>query len=244
MNQITTLTFFRFKTLSNKFWAFRMMQFAHRQLRETSGQNFYKLMGSGKSFGFNPLPDWSVYSLLQIWENESDAENFFDNAKIFKQYAAHATEIWTLYLKNITAKGAWSAENPFAPSENLDETNKYLAVITRATIKTRYLYEFWKYVPHSQNPLHSAEGLIFTKGIGEIPIVQMATFSLWENTEAMKNFAYKSAEHRTAINKTRELGWYKEELFSRFQPYKSVGTWNGEIIVPELNFTPDAQSPS
>lgn len=219
-----------------------MMQFAHSSLKNVKGQTFYKLLGSGKGFGFNPFPDWSVYALLQVWENESDAESFFENAEIFKRYNSRASETWTIYLKNITAKGEWSGANPFVESENTDKANKYLAVITRATIKTRNLYDFWKFVPRSQSPLHSAKGLIFTKGIGEIPVVQMATFSIWENEAAMKNFAYKSAEHREAIMKTRELGWYKEELFSRFQPYKSVGKWNGEIQLPELNA--DAQLPS
>lgn len=234
MNQITTLTFFRFQEFSHKFWAFRMMQFAHRHLQTVEGQTFYKLLGSGKGFGFNPLPDWAVYSLLQVWESEAVAGEFFATADIFKKYQSHSSEVWTLYLKNITAKGAWSGANPFAPSDDLDAENKHLAVITRATIKARRLYDFWRFVPRSQSPLHSAEGLIFTKGIGEIPVVQMATFSLWTDEAAMKNFAYKTSEHREAIMKTRELGWYREELFARFQPFKSVGTWNGEPPIPAL----------
>lgn len=32
---------------------------------------------------------------------------------------------------------------------------------------------------------------------------------------------------KKAIELTRQLDWYSEELFARFQPYKSVGTWNG-----------------
>lgn len=244
MNQITTLTFFRFSALSGKVWAFQMMQFAHKNLQNVRGQSFYKLMGSGKGSGFSPLPDWSVYSLLQVWESENDADVFFKESAIFQKYRAHASEVWTIYLKNITAKGDWSGANPFQPSENIDAENNFLAVITRATIKVKHLPKFWSYVPRSQNPLREAKGLIFTKGIGEIPVVQMATFSLWESSESMKNFAYKSAEHRGAITKTRELGWYKEELFARFQPYRSVGKWNGEIIMPDLDFVPDAQSRS
>ena len=49
---ITTLTFFRFATLSDRFWAFGQMQFAHAHLARTPGLTFYKLMGSGKGAGF------------------------------------------------------------------------------------------------------------------------------------------------------------------------------------------------
>ena len=74
--------------------------------------------------------------------------------------------------------------------------------------------------------------MIYTKGIGEVPVVQMATFSLWKNFNAVKEFAYKSKEHKEAMRKTRKNKWYKEELFSRFHPYKSLGTWddNSQMI--------------
>jgi hypothetical protein len=50
----------------------------------------------------------------------------------------------------------------------------------------------------------------------------------------LKAFAYQGKEHRGAIEKTRQLNWYKEELFSRFQPYLSVGTWGGRQLLPGL----------
>lgn len=76
----------------------------------------------------------------------------------------------------------------------------------------------------------------YTKGIGEVPIIQMATFSIWKSKESVSNFAYGSSEHRIAIQKTRELNWYKEELFARFKPYKSTGTWNGKNPLAEFIF--------
>ncbi len=226
--QITTLTFLKYPSLISKIWAFLMMQFAHKYLQNVSGLTFYKLMGSGKGLGFNPFPDWSVYCLLQVWDEEQFARQFFDQSPLMKKYNKRSEESVTLFMKNITAHGKWSGDNPFSPNSLLDSENPHLAVITRATIRFSKLFKFWSYVPTSQKPIEQAKGLLYTKGIGEVPVKQMATFSLWENEVAMKNFAYHSKEHQKAIQMTRDLNWYKEELFSRFQPYDSLGTWKGK----------------
>lgn len=192
-------------------------------------------MGSGRELGFSPLPDWSVYALLAVWENENAATNFFKTSEIFLRYISHSSEQWTIFLKTRQVKGLWSGSNPFSPSSELEENNPLIAVITRATIRSIKLIKFWKYVPTSQKPIQKGcEGLIFTKGIGEAPLLQMATFSLWADLDALKRFAYKSPEHQVAIKKTRQLDWYKEEMFVRFQPYKSTGTWGGDQ--PLANF--------
>ena len=234
MSQITTLTFFRYRGLRQKLWAFGMMQYGHVPMSKIAGLQFYKLMGSGKA-GFNPLPDWSVYAVLQIWDNEASADLFFNASPLIERYKNHSEECWTLYLKNFAAKGEWSGKNLFQKNSKLDPENPFIAVITRATIKKRLLYRFWKYVPTSQASLEGNTGLIFTKGIGEVPIIQMATFSVWKNKESLMEYAYGSKEHQSAIKQTRQLQWYKEELFSRFQPYRSLGTWNGKQQLPELS---------
>jgi hypothetical protein len=232
LSSITTLTLFRFSGLWNKMWAFGQMQFAHSHIRKTPGLNFYKLMGSGREPGFNPLPDWSVYALLCNWENENAANDFFQQADIFRDYQLHAKENWTIFMKPLHAKGLWSGINPFTPSVDLDQTNPLIAVITRATIRTNKLVKFWRYVPVSQLPiLKGCKGLIYTKGIGEAPLVQMATFSIWQSVEDLKNFAYNSPEHKEAILKTHRIDWYKEEMFARFQPYRSMGSWGGQYLL-------------
>ena len=234
MPQITTLTFFKYSGFRNKLWAFLMMQFAHNSLKNIKGLQLYKLMGSGKE-GFNPLPDWSVYGLLQIWDSEANAKEFFVTSSLMKRYREKSLEQWSVYMKSITAKGQWSGRNPFEKSNSIDEENPFVAVVTRATIKPKHFFKFWKYVPTSQQPLAKNKGLIYTKGIGEVPFLQMATFSVWRDKASLMDFAYNSKEHKKAIQKTRQLDWYKEELFSRFQPYKSLGSWNGSNPLPKLN---------
>lgn len=232
-NQITTLTFFKYNSLSSKLWAFGMMQFAHSPLKKVKGLTFYKLLGSGKE-QFDPKPDWSVYGLLQIWENENLADDYFISHELHKRYENNSTTSLTFYMKNIKAHGLWSGKNLFENSDSLDPENNFIAVITRATIKLRLLRKFWAYVPQSQMDLNNNEHVIFTAGVGERPITQMATFSLWNDIQALTKFAYRGKNHKQAIAQTQALGWYNEEMFTRFQPYKIKGNWEGFVIPDAL----------
>ncbi len=206
-----------------------MMQFARAPLRKVSGLERFFLMGTGKK-GFSPNPDWSTYALLQIWSSQEEADYYFSNHPLYSSYVRNSGEILRVMMRNIKAHGAWSGVNPFQKSSQLDPQNPYIAAITRATIKIHLQFKFWRAVPYSQRFLDTTTALKFTKGIGEIPFRNMATFSVWESEEAMKQFAYSDKHHKKAIAQTRSLNWYSEELFSRFQPYKVYGTYLGQSI--------------
>jgi heme-degrading monooxygenase HmoA len=212
------------------------MQFAHSFIAKSPGLNFYKLMGSGRDIGFSIFPDWGVYALLGVWDNEQAANDFFNHSAIYKRYQNKSIEQWTIFMKPVQTKGLWSGGNPFTLSSELDANNPLIAVITRATIKPSKLFKFWRFVPISQRPIErGCAGLIYTKGVGEAPVVQMATFSVWENVDSLKKYAYNSVEHREAIKKTHQIDWYKEEMFTRFQPFKTIGTWEGkDLLAPYL----------
>ena len=223
MSQLVTLSIFKYNNLTSKVWAFGMMQFAHAYLKKEKDCSFYKLMGSGKA-NFDPMPDWSVYSLLQVWENPEAATRFFQSSRLFHQYQQKADEIAVLHLNPIKVHGKWNDKIPFKTHEKQTD-NSMVAAITRASIKKSMLRTFWKYVPESQKPLHEANGLIYTKGFGEVPVTEMATFSIWEKEDDLMNYAYRSREHAVAIKKTRKLDWYKEEMFSRYEIMRLYGSW-------------------
>jgi heme-degrading monooxygenase HmoA len=209
-----------------------MMQFAKSPLRAVPGLEFYKLLGSGKS-GFDPRPDWSTYALLQVWKDERAAHEFFNKHRLMQLYDRHASQHITIYMRNLRAMGLWSGKNPFEPSDQVDDDNPMIAVITRATIKLGMLRKFWNYVPRSQQDLVDNPSLLFTAGVGERPVTQMATYSLWKDEAALKKFAYRGKAHRGAVQKTQALQWYKEEMFTRFQPYSISGTWP-DLEIPDL----------
>jgi hypothetical protein len=102
-----------------------------------------------------------------------------------------------------------------------------VAVLTRASIRPSKAIEFWKNVPPVQSQMKKANGLLFSVGVGEMPVLRQATFSVWESEAAMKEFAYSMQEHKEVIRQTRNRNWYSEEMFTRFRPLSWAGTLNG-----------------
>lgn len=227
MKQIISITFFRFEGFKNRWWAFTQMGkkvFLNTQTANIRGVSFIKMFGAGSGNGFNLMPNFGVYGLLTVWENEAAARLFFNENEVFKSYQKRATEIFTVFLQPIMAHGKWDSVEPFEKN-GINNPLAPIAVLTRGSIKTKYIYKFHQFTRTTSRSLEDAEGRIFSIGIGELPIVQQVTFSLWENEEAMKNFAYKNPHHAVVIKKTRELGWYSEELFARFQVLRTEGSW-------------------
>lgn len=224
MKNIVTISLVNYKGFNNQFWALKMMQMAKPYLKNVDGLQFYKLLGSGQD-GFKPQPDWSVYALLQVWDEKKHAEKFIKNSALIQKYKQHSQSLCHIYMKPIAAHGLWSGQIPFTSDKTKFNKSAPVAIITRASIKTKELRRFWKYVPHTQKAIENAEGLIYTKGFGEFPIWEMATFSLWKNLDDAKAYAYQNKAHAKAVKMTREYNWYKEELFSRFQVIKIEGEW-------------------
>lgn len=208
-----------------------MMQWAHRSLRAVPGLRFYKLMGSGGGDGFRPQADFSTYSLLSVWDSEAVADAFFEQSDLFARYRHKSAELWRLYLYPLRVRGEWDGGNPFGAGCT-DLPGESVAVLTRATIDWRRLRRFWRAVPPVSETLGRQPGNLASFGIGEWPLIQMATFSLWENVQAMQQYAYRSAAHRHAIHRTQEVGWFREEMYARFRPFRSEGSWEGQVFAP------------
>ena len=225
---LTTFTLWRFPTTAERAWAFVEMGLARPRLMTQRGLVFWKLVGAGAGAGFALRPDWSRYGLVAVWRDASAAEEFFARATLVARYRAHSDEEWTVRLTATHAKGAWSGEQPFTPSENTARADGGpVAVITRATLRWRRLAAFWSAVPSTSAALERAPGLCASVGIGEIPYLRQATFSLWRDDAALRDFAYRDPVHREVIRRTRDEGWYAEELFARFRVVGSAGSWHG-----------------
>lgn len=210
---ITTISFIKYS--SNKFWAFKQMNQSHKYFINNKNIKFYKLLGTGAGNGFL-LPDLSTYAILIVWNSKKYAEDFLANSEHSLIIEKKAKSRKDYYLRTIQTNGLWDNQNPF--KENIVEykNNDKIAIITRGKIRLSKQIDFWLNVPKASNAIKAAEGVEFYKGIGELPLLAQATFSIWENFEAVKNFAYKSRAHSDIIKKTKKRNWYSEDMFTRF----------------------------
>lgn len=188
---------------------------------------FYKLMGCGRNGTFDKKPDLNQWAIITAYksgttENISLYGSFID--KWFKRYAC---EVFTIFLEPLEGHGTWDGKHVFGKLAARPDHVGRVATLTRATIRINKLKYFWQNVAPVAAKMDSAKGFIMSVGIGEVPWVKQATFSVWQTKEDMKVFAYQMHEHRDVIKKTREQKWYSEEMFVRFAITGSQGTLRG-----------------
>lgn len=191
---------------------------------------FWKLMGNGKDAQVDLAPDYKHWSILTTWENEADFRAFEQHSSVMKWFRFFGMEEFTILLKPLSAHGLWSGIEPFKAERTATNSTERIAVITRASIHFRRLKEFRENIKQAADAMRSAEGFILSAGMGENPFVDQATFSIWENSQSMKDYAYKSVDHANVIKLTRERKWYKEELFARFEIIECKGSLNGQSL--------------
>ena len=210
-----SISFFHYE--SNKFWAFKQMVESKKYFLNNKDLTFYKMLGTGGKGGF-VYPDFNVYSLLCVWKKSDLINDFIENSDHAKEIKKKAKKRVDYIMEPIFSNGLWDNIKPFKvnSSKKTNKNNK-IGVITRGKIKLSKQIEFWLNVSSASDSIKSANGVEFYKGIGELPLLSQATFSVWKNHKAISDFAYKNKAHSDIIKKTRERKWYSEDLFARFE---------------------------
>ena len=180
---------------------------------------FFKSLGTGKGETFTPADANSLRWGLIVQVKDLEA---FDQSLVVERWRKRSVDEFRAVLEPISSHGKWAGKEPFVATAK--DWDGQVVAITRARIKWHQNFRFWRSVPPVTISLKSAPGLLAAIGIGEAPIGLQGTFSLWESSAAIKNFAYKGAAHQKAIADTATYNWYSEELFARFAVREVRGT--------------------
>ena len=224
----TTLVVFTLRP-GNRRWGLAQMGTSPAQLKRVAGLRFFKLLGSGASNGFGLWPNLDRYGFMAVWDDAAAAETFFARHPLWHTYQQRSAELWSVVLAPLKSHGLWDGQTPFdyAP-EVAGGASAPVAVLTRASIHWRKTPRFWRFVEPTSAALATAVGVRAAIGLGELPVIRQATFSVWESAQAMQEYAYRDVRHREVIQLTRREKWYSEDLFARFSILSSTGTLDGQ----------------
>ena len=178
-------------------------------------------VGSSNSFQF------TVYETTNNYKPQTTNYKLIYGSFINGWYKFFRCEVWTVILEPIEGHGTWDGKESFGSLPKQTDYEGLIAVLTRATIRLNKLNSFWQNVEGVASRMKDAPGFITSIGIGEVPWVKQATFSVWQSKEHVKQFAYKMQEHTEVIRKTKKENWYSEDMFVRFKPIASIGTLRG-----------------
>ena len=185
----------------------------NKNLFDFKNQKFIKLLGTGSKEGFSVFPDFSNYILISAWENDKDREKFIKTHKVISNINDKCYERTEIKIDPYESKGSWNNSNPF--DNKSDYKNEKILIITRARVRFKKMLDFLINTSKASRSIKHNDGALFYKGVGELPIIEQATISIWESEEKMKLYAYNNSEHMKIISKARKRKWYSEELFVR-----------------------------
>ena len=198
---------------------------------------FWRLLGTGRGSDTSVGVDPRRTALFAVWEDDEALDVFLARSPIARRWHG-AEEAYTVRLRRVGGHGTWKGVHVLdgmagpvraasAADAELAASPRPVAVLTRATVRVRSWPAFVAAGRRVSAEVGTAPGLLAVVGIGEAPLGRQATFSLWRSTADAHAFAYGRPDHLDALRRTRAERWYGEQLFARFQPYGSVGTWDG-----------------
>ena len=210
--------------------AFAHLAFSRYLLPFTPGLTFVKVLGSGRDGGFGLAPSATHQGVFCAFRDDVAADAFLaSRSHVLESYREHARELFTAKLRAYASRGLWSGRAPLEVTTHVD--NGPIASLTRASIRVDRARAFWRHAPPSQDALRGVSGCLLSAGLGELPLLRQATFTVWESAQAMDAYA-RSGAHLAAIKAAYDGRYFSESLFARFVPSSMSGSWGGREFGP------------
>ncbi|MCG5526278.1 aminodeoxychorismate lyase [Ectothiorhodospira haloalkaliphila] len=215
-----TFSFFRYP-LGYSPAAFLFMGFRRLFIGPDVPAGDIRLMGCGGGDGFSILPDPRTYCLLSGLPDPADDQRL-RQSRFYRRIAGPSEAQLHIELRPISGHGTWAGREPFEYSGER-ATDGPVAVLTHARVRRNRVRSFWSAVPAIRRHLHQVPGCWFHIGFGETPLRTLATFTLWQDTEQMRAFAYHKSPHHRTLRAARQQDWLSESIFVRFRVVNVTG---------------------
>jgi quinol monooxygenase YgiN len=189
------------------------------------GLRFWRLLGTGRGDDTGPSVDVRRTAMFAVWEDEAALDAFVSSSPIARRWA-EAAEAWHVRLRGAGGHGRWRGVDVLdglVPGSS----DGALAIITRADVRHSAWRAFRAAGRKVSEEVRAADGLLAVVGFGEAPVGRLGTFSVWRSAADAHRFAFSMPQHVAVVERTRAERWYGEELFARFEPYGSSGSWEG-----------------
>lgn len=171
-----------------------------------------------------PTPKFNRVGLIAAWDDDAALDEFCSSHPLAEQLAGG----WQVRLQPLHVYGAW-ARLPGLPEHELPvDEEEPVAVLTLGQLRLRRVRPFLRASARAEGEAVADPGLLASTGLARPPRM-VATFSLWRNVAAMRDYARGRAggAHPAATKEHRAEPFHHESAFVRFRPYASKGSWNG-----------------
>ena len=209
-------------------WGFMRYILGKAPFQNLPGLQFCKMLGSGFNGGFSTKPSLTKQGFFCVFDSAQNAARFEESSAIMKAYQDHAHEFFIATVQAYTSRGSWSGFSMSCVNSDQPPAGP-IASLTRASIRPSKARQFWAKAKPAEDAITLASGKILTAGIGEAPYFRQATFTIWDNTQSLDQYAQQGA-HLSAIKAAYGQAYFSESMFTRFRIKKAQGIWQSKYV--------------
>jgi hypothetical protein len=170
-----------------------------------------------------PKPTIGRVGLIAAWASDGAVDDFLERDPLAKQLA-HG---WHVRLVPTRIFGIWSGLDDLNRDEVPMAGDEPAAVLTLGRLRLTQTLRFLRASAAAEGLALREPALLASTALARPPSL-VATFSLWQTTEAMRAYARGDADpgHRAATDAHAARPFHHESAFIRFRPYASAGSWD------------------